>query len=66
MRRSEVNQYPVAEVMPVLLKEWSVCLARGSCREEKRMSIDEELLTTIDMDARMWAEHILRPTEAQK
>ncbi|KAF3585042.1 hypothetical protein F2Q69_00030311 [Brassica cretica] len=48
-----------------ITKEWSVCLTRGSCREEERMSIDAELLTTIDMDARMQAEHILA-TEAQK
>ncbi|KAF2532574.1 hypothetical protein F2Q70_00029230 [Brassica cretica] len=40
-------------------EKWSVCLARGSCREEERMSIDAELLTSIDMDARMRAEHIL-------
>ena len=41
--------------------ELSVCLARGSCREEERMLIDAELLTLIDMDARMRAEHILWP-----
>ncbi|KAF2549530.1 hypothetical protein F2Q70_00021578 [Brassica cretica] len=40
-------------------EEWSVCFARGSCREEERMSIDAELLTSIDMDARMRAKHIL-------
>ncbi|KAF2580577.1 hypothetical protein F2Q68_00004886 [Brassica cretica] len=40
-------------------EEWLVFLARGSCREEERMSIDAELLTSIDMDARMQAEHIL-------
>ncbi|KAF2548794.1 hypothetical protein F2Q70_00020466 [Brassica cretica] len=34
-------------------EEWSVYLARGSCREEERMSIDAELLTLIDMDSRM-------------
>ncbi|KAF3565536.1 hypothetical protein DY000_02013278 [Brassica cretica] len=39
--------------------EWSLYLARGSCREEERMSIDAELLTSIDMDARMRAEHIV-------
>ncbi|KAF3513900.1 hypothetical protein F2Q69_00004184 [Brassica cretica] len=40
-------------------EEWSVCLVRRSCREEERMSIDAELMISIDMDARMWAEHIL-------
>ncbi|KAG5388864.1 hypothetical protein IGI04_030405, partial [Brassica rapa subsp. trilocularis] len=40
-------------------KEWSVCLARESCREEERISIDAELLKSIDMDDRMRAEHIL-------
>ena len=44
-------------------EEWSVCLARGSCREEEHMSIDAELLTSIDMDARTLAEHILWLTE---
>ncbi|KAF3584375.1 hypothetical protein F2Q69_00027428 [Brassica cretica] len=34
-------------------EEWSVCLARGSCREEERMSIDAELLTLIDMGSRI-------------
>ncbi|KAF3493865.1 hypothetical protein DY000_02053062 [Brassica cretica] len=34
-------------------EEWSVGLARGSCREEEHISIDAELLTSIDMDARM-------------
>ena len=48
------------------IEEWSVCLARGSCREEERMSIDAELLTLIDMDARTWAKHISRPFETQK
>ena len=47
-------------------EEWSVCLAREICREEEHMSIDAELLTSNDMDARMRAEHILWPTEAQK
>ncbi|KAF3556264.1 hypothetical protein F2Q69_00013242 [Brassica cretica] len=40
-------------------KEWLVCLARGSCREEERMLTDAALLNSIDMDARMRAEHIL-------
>ncbi|KAF3527183.1 hypothetical protein F2Q69_00046070 [Brassica cretica] len=40
-------------------EEWSVCLARGSCREEERMLIDSELMISIDMDARMRAEHNL-------
>ncbi|KAF2578816.1 hypothetical protein F2Q68_00004282 [Brassica cretica] len=30
------------------------------------MSIDAELLTSIDMDARTWVKHILRPFEADK
>ncbi|KAF3510160.1 hypothetical protein F2Q69_00006109 [Brassica cretica] len=30
------------------------------------MSIDAELLTSIDMDARTWIKHILRPFEADK
>ena len=30
------------------------------------MSIDAELLTLIDMDARTWAKHISRPFETQK
>ncbi|KAF2598582.1 hypothetical protein F2Q68_00010707 [Brassica cretica] len=57
--RSEVNQHPIAEVMPILLKSGQVCLARESCREEERMSIDARLLISIDMDDRMRAEHIL-------
>ncbi|WZY87054.1 hypothetical protein YC2023_033438 [Brassica napus] len=33
-------------------EEWSVCLSRGSCREEKATSIDEALCTSIDGDPR--------------
>ena len=45
--------------------EVSVCLARGSCREHKGVSIDAALCISIDKNPRMWAEHILWPTEAQ-
>ncbi|KAF2561404.1 hypothetical protein F2Q70_00016391 [Brassica cretica] len=65
--RFEVNQHPVEDVIPGLLKrsqsafteEWSVCLARGSCRGDEGLSIDETTLVSIDSDARIWAEHIL-------
>ncbi|KAF3586327.1 hypothetical protein F2Q69_00029528 [Brassica cretica] len=40
-------------------EEWSVCLARGSCRGDEGLSIDETALVSIDGDARIWAEHIL-------
>ncbi|KAF3597817.1 hypothetical protein DY000_02020905 [Brassica cretica] len=40
-------------------EEWSVCLAKGSCRGDKRLSIDVAPLPSIDGDARIWAEHIL-------
>ena len=40
-------------------KEWSVCLARGSCRGDEGLSIDVAALVSIDSDARIWAEHIL-------
>ncbi|KAF2576249.1 hypothetical protein F2Q70_00003091 [Brassica cretica] len=45
-------------------EEWSVCLARGSCRGDKGRSIDGAPLPSIYGDARIWAEHILRATEA--
>ncbi|KAG5375352.1 hypothetical protein IGI04_039948 [Brassica rapa subsp. trilocularis] len=35
-------------------EEWSVCLARGSCREEKAASIDAALCTSIDGDLRSY------------
>ncbi|KAF3538161.1 hypothetical protein F2Q69_00021690 [Brassica cretica] len=47
-------------------EEWSVCLARGSCRGDKRLSSDNTALVLIDSDARTWAKHISRPFEAQK
>ena len=47
-------------------EEWSVCLARGSCRGDKGLSIDGAPLSSIDGDSRTWAKHISRPTEAQK
>ncbi|KAF3503823.1 hypothetical protein F2Q69_00043191 [Brassica cretica] len=48
-------------------KEWSVSLARGSCRgdeglsidETALVSIDETALVSIDSEARIWSEHIL-------
>ncbi|KAF2554872.1 hypothetical protein F2Q68_00015404 [Brassica cretica] len=40
-------------------EEWSVCLARGSYREEKATSIDAALCTSIDGDPRSWALYIL-------
>ena len=42
-------------------EEWSVCLARGSCREEKAASIDAAFCTSIDGDPRSWALYILWP-----
>ncbi|KAF2535584.1 hypothetical protein F2Q68_00020426 [Brassica cretica] len=33
-------------------EECSVCLARGSCREEEAASIDAALCTSIDGDSR--------------
>ncbi|KAG5397540.1 hypothetical protein IGI04_019354 [Brassica rapa subsp. trilocularis] len=35
-------------------EEWSVCLARGSCREEKATSIDAAFCTSIDGDPRSY------------
>ncbi|KAF2543303.1 hypothetical protein F2Q68_00031347 [Brassica cretica] len=46
--------------------EWSVCLARGSCRGDEGLSINNTTLVSIDSDARTWAKHISRPFEAQK
>ncbi|KAF2575284.1 hypothetical protein F2Q70_00002498 [Brassica cretica] len=40
-------------------EEWSVCLARGSCRKEEATSIDTALCTSIDGDPRSWAVYIL-------
>ncbi|KAF3559975.1 hypothetical protein F2Q69_00015493 [Brassica cretica] len=40
-------------------EEWSVCLARGSCRGDEGLSIDVAALVSIDSDDRIWAEHIL-------
>ncbi|KAF2544799.1 hypothetical protein F2Q70_00020879 [Brassica cretica] len=39
-------------------EEWSVCLARGSCRGDEGLSIDNTALVSIDSDARTWAKHI--------
>ena len=47
-------------------EEWSVCLAKGSCRGDEGLSIDNTTLVSIDSDARTWAKHISRPFEAQK
>ncbi|KAF3580879.1 hypothetical protein DY000_02035894 [Brassica cretica] len=38
-----------------LSEEWSVCLARGSCRGDEGLSIEGAPLVLIDGDARMWA-----------
>ncbi|CAG7863766.1 unnamed protein product [Brassica rapa] len=35
-------------------EEWSVCLARGSCREEEAASIDAAFCTSIDGDPRSY------------
>ncbi|KAF2531284.1 hypothetical protein F2Q70_00029975 [Brassica cretica] len=40
-------------------EEWSVCLARGSCRRDEGLSINIAALVSVDSDARMRAEHIL-------
>ncbi|KAF2559474.1 hypothetical protein F2Q68_00016997 [Brassica cretica] len=40
-----------------LTEEWSVCVARGSCREEEDTSI--ALCTSIDGDPRSWTLYIL-------
>ncbi|KAF2567810.1 hypothetical protein F2Q68_00024862 [Brassica cretica] len=40
-------------------EEWSVCLARGSCRRDEGLSIDNTALVSIDSDARIWDEHVL-------
>ncbi|KAF3552745.1 hypothetical protein F2Q69_00015727 [Brassica cretica] len=45
---------------------WRLCLARGSCRGDEGLSIDETALVLIDSDAKTWAKHISRPIEAQK
>ncbi|WZY93543.1 hypothetical protein YC2023_065872 [Brassica napus] len=34
-------------------EEWSVCLARGSCRGDERLLIDGAPLVSIDSDARI-------------
>ena len=47
-------------------EEWSVCLARGSCRGDKGLSIDDTALVSIHSDSRTWIKHISRPFEAQK
>ena len=47
-------------------EEWSVCLARGSCRGDEGLSIDNTALVSIDSDSRTWAKHISSPFEAQK
>uniref|UniRef100_A0A0D3DJS7 Uncharacterized protein n=1 Tax=Brassica oleracea var. oleracea TaxID=109376 RepID=A0A0D3DJS7_BRAOL len=60
---------PTVRLSPSFDTRYSFELAfqcTGSCREEERMSIDAELLTLIDMDARTWAKHISRPFETQK
>ncbi|KAF3586437.1 hypothetical protein F2Q69_00029952 [Brassica cretica] len=44
---------------PRVNEEWSVCPARGSCRGDEGLSIEETSLVSIDSDARIWAEHIL-------
>ncbi|KAF3586441.1 hypothetical protein F2Q69_00029956 [Brassica cretica] len=38
-----------------LHRQWSVCLARGSCRGDGGLSIDGAPLVSIDGDARIWA-----------
>ncbi|KAF2551252.1 hypothetical protein F2Q68_00035473 [Brassica cretica] len=40
-------------------EEWSVCLARGSCRGDEGLSIDGASLPSVNGDAKIWAEHIL-------
>ncbi|WZZ59442.1 hypothetical protein YC2023_059549 [Brassica napus] len=35
-------------------EEWSVCLARGSCRGDEGLSIDGSPLPSVDGDARIW------------
>ncbi|KAF2571613.1 hypothetical protein F2Q70_00004328 [Brassica cretica] len=40
-------------------EEWSICLARGSCRGDEGPSIDDTAFVSIDGDARIWVEHIL-------
>ncbi|KAF3557899.1 hypothetical protein F2Q69_00013140 [Brassica cretica] len=40
-------------------EEWLVCLARGSCRGDEGLSIDETVFVSVYSDTRIWAEHIL-------
>ncbi|KAF3556299.1 hypothetical protein F2Q69_00013086 [Brassica cretica] len=40
-------------------EEWSVCLARESCRGDEGLSIDVTALLSVDNDARISAENIL-------
>ncbi|KAF3563453.1 hypothetical protein DY000_02015897 [Brassica cretica] len=40
-------------------EDWSVCLARGSCRGDEGLSIDNTALVPINSDARIWAERNL-------
>ncbi|KAF3539261.1 hypothetical protein F2Q69_00025012 [Brassica cretica] len=51
--------------MPILLRSGQSA-SREEAVEKRNVcrSIDAELLTLMDMDARTWAKHILRPFEA--
>ncbi|KAF3486819.1 hypothetical protein F2Q69_00053928 [Brassica cretica] len=40
-------------------EEWSACLAKGSCRGDEGLSIDNTALVSVDSDTRIWAERNL-------
>ena len=54
----EVNQHPVAEVIHILLKSGQSA-SREEVVEKRNVCRYAELMISIDMDARMRAEHIL-------
>ncbi|WZZ32268.1 hypothetical protein YC2023_015669 [Brassica napus] len=55
----EVQNCTNARSYACFIEEWLVCLARGSCRGDEGLSIDETTLVSIESDATIWAEHIL-------
>ncbi|KAF2541136.1 hypothetical protein F2Q68_00031536 [Brassica cretica] len=57
--RFEVNQHPVAEVSPVLLRSGQSVPRERAVDGTNGMLIDGATLPSINGDVRMWAEHIL-------
>ena len=62
--RFEVNPTVRSEVMPVLLSNGQFVSRERAVDGMNVLSIDGGPLPSVDGDARIWAEHILRPTEA--